>query len=407
MVGFRRSGFAAVFAGMRLAMVVAGVVGMADLGGAALSAEGTMTRQKSSHEAAFFRDLLTGRVWVYQLLTAESPDIRDYGSAAYFHADGRVTICTSTRTGAIDNSGRWRVVASERFVTLFNYIAPGEEPDPSFVRSHTPIFYDAETGQLHSERWIGEDMWQVFLRGWVQESWPAGLAGVCPDLVPPGLPLNSEQESVVFWQLMRQDAEAAVRRFPGSARSIPGARGLAASGHLPTWPAEQLGAWLGANNGMVLRGGMLRYVLALGSRGDEVWLLEGNGDEVIDTIRLVPSADGAGVVLEFTEAPIRMVYRLGFPLGLVSTGKRYGAMALMDWLSERPGSVGLPFMDRKNVDFRFFGDGRLSVGAIGGFEVDGEWWLSKGLVHVRVEGVDAVNTFEWRALAHYVGWSGQ
>lgn len=384
-----------------LGVMVLGV----DLAEEAVSAEATMTRQKSSHEAAFFRDLLTGRVWVYQNLGASSPSIRDYGSAAYFHPDGRVTVCSAVESGAVDYSGSWRVVPSERFVALFNYIGPGEEPDPAQVRSHVPIFYDPDTGQLHSEKWLSDDTWQVFLRGWVQESWPAALAAVCPELRPSWVPLNGKQGSVVFWKLMREDGQAPLRRFPGSDVTIPGARGLAASGHQPTYPAEALRAWLAENNGTVVRGGLLRYVLALGPRGDEVWLLEGDTDEVVDTIRLIPSEDGAGVELQFTEAPVRLLYRLGYPLGLVSTGERYGAMALMDWLVERREPVAVPFMDRENVGFRFLADGGLRVGTRGGVEIAGEWWWSQGLLHVRVDGIDAVNTFEWRALASHVGWN--
>lgn len=391
---------------VRAALLSAAAIAVAGLAEEAVSAESTMTRQKSSHEAGFFRDLLTNRVWVYQKLSAESPSIRDYGSAAYFHADGRLTVCTSTGSGAIDNSGRWRVVPSERFVALFNYIAPGEEPDPAQVRSHVPIFYDPESGQLHSESYVSDDTWQVFLRGWVQESWPAGLAAACPELRPAGVPLNAGQESLLFWQLMREDPPAALRRFPGSERGIPGATGLAASGHQPTFPAEDLQAWLAANNGMVVRGGVLRYALALGPRGDEVWLLEGGGEEIADTIELIPSEDGYGVVLQFTAAPIRLFYRLGYPLGLASTGERYGAMALMDWLVERGEPVALPFMDRENVGFRFFGNGELRTGTGTGREVGGAWWWSRGMLHLQVEGIEAVNTFEWRALARHVGWGG-
>ena len=391
---------------VRAALVAAAVMGVAGVDGRAISAEGTMTRQKSSHEASFFRDLLTGRVWVYQKVSAESPSIRDFGSAAYFHADGRVTICTATGSEAIDNSGGWRVVPSERFVALFNYIEPGEEPDPAHVRSHVPIFYDAATGQLHSELWVSEDTWRVFLRGWVQESWPVGLDAVCPGLRPSGVRINERQKSVVFWQLLREDASAAMRGFPGAGLRIPGSKGLAAAGHQPTFPAEDLRAWLGKNNGMVVRGGLLRYVLVLGGRGDEVWLLEDETDVVIDTIRLVRSEDGYGVVLQFTVAPVTLLYRLGYPLGLASTGKRYGAMALMDWLVERGQAVGLPFMNRENVAFRFLGDGTLRTGTRSGRELAGEWWWSEGMLHVRVEGIDSVNTFEWRALAQHVGWSG-
>ncbi len=389
------------------ALLVAAAAGASGAAEDAASAEANMTRQKSSHEAPFFKDLLTGRVWVYQMLSAESPDVRDYGSAAYFHADGQVTICTSTGSGAIDNTGRWRVVPSEMFVTLFNYLAPGEEPDPAQVKSHVPIFYDPATGQLHSERWVADDTWQVFLRGWVQESWPAGLAAACPELTPAGLPLNTAQQSLVFWQLMREDPKSPVRGFPGSERAIPGGTGLAAAGHQPTLPAEELRGWLAANNGMVVSGGMLRYVLALGPRGDEVWLLEGDSDKVLDTIRLVPLEDGQGVALQFTAAPIRLLYSLGYPLGLVSTGKRYGAFALMDWLVERAEPVALPFMDRENVGFRFLPGGNLRVGTRGGRDIGGEWWLSQGSLHVLVEGIETANTFEWRALARHVGWSGE
>lgn len=399
----RRAGSAA--AGLAGALLLA--AGAAAAAEEAVVAEATMTRQKSSHEAAFFRDLLTDRVWVYQKVAAGVPDIRDYGSAAYFHADGRVTICTSTAGGAINNSGRWRVVPSERFVALFNYIAPGEEPDPARVRAHVPLFYDGETGQLHSESAVEGDSWQVYLRGWVQESWPVVLAAMCPELTPAGLPLNAEQRSAVFWQLMREDPKAAVKRFPGWERSVPGSRGLAAAGHQPTWPAERLRAWLAENNGTVVRGGVLRYVLALGPRGDEAWLLEGDGDDVVDTIRLVASGDGTGVELVFTAAPIKLLYRLGYPLGLLPTGERHAAFALMDWLVERGESVGLPFMDRESVGFRFLGGGGLRVGSRGGREIAGEWWLSQGQLHVRVEGIEPVNTFEWRALAHHVGWRGQ
>ena len=77
--------------------------------------------------------------------------------------------------------------------------------------------------------------------------------------------------------LLREDPAAPVRAFPGSERGVPGARGLAASGHQPTFTAEALRAWLMANNGTVVRSGMKKYALALSSRSDELWLLDENG----------------------------------------------------------------------------------------------------------------------------------
>ena len=373
----------------------------------AVGGDASPTRQKSTHDARFFKELLTGRVWVYQKVVAEALSIRDYASGAYFHADGRMAVCTSTAEGGVDHSGGWRVVPSDRFVSLFNYLAPGTEPDPAHVRDHGPIFYDPASGQLHTESWVSEDTWNVFLRGWVQESWPVALQAVCPDVRPPAVvPVNDKQRSALFEALLREDPEAPLRRFAGSERRVPGAVGLAASGHQPTLPAEVLGKWFARNDGFVVTSGVSRYAVSLGPRGDELWLLDGDTDDIVDTIELVGSADGEGLVWQFTKAPVRRVYRLGYPLGLVSTGERYGAMALMDWLVERGEPVGLPFMDRENVGFRFLRNGNLRTGTYVGGDIGGEWWWSKGMLHLRVDGIEAVNTFEWRALAHHVGWSG-
>ena len=374
--------------------------------GAAAAEEQVLTRQKSSHDAAFFQSLLSGRVWVYHSPAAKSGSGRALVGATYFHADGRLTACAAGRSnGVADHSGRWRVVPSIRFGTLFNYIPAGEEPDPRQSRRHWPIFYEPETGQLHNEGWVSEHTWAVNLRGWVQESWPASLLRECPDLRPPAaVPVNEKQESVVFRVLMREDPAAPVRAFPGSDRRVPGALGLAASDHRPTFPAEALRAWLMENNGTVVRSGTRKYALALNRRGDELWLLDEDTDTVLDTIRLIPSEDGTSVVLHFTEAGARLIYRLGYPLGLMATGERFGAMALTDWLVEQGEPVALPFMDRENVGFRFLPDGGVRVDTGAGMETAGEWWWSKGQLHLRVDGIEEVNTFEWRALAHHVGW---
>ena len=365
-----------------------------------------VTRQKSSHDAAFFESLLSGRVWVYQRLASDRASVTSYVRAEYFHKDGRLTGCSATPTGGVDHSGRWRMVPSSAFVTLYNYIPQGEEPDPRQVRNHLPMFYEPETGQLHNESWVSGETWEVLVSGWVQESWPAALLRACPDVRPPAVvPLNRKQESVVFRVLLREDTTAPVRAFPGSERGVPGARGLAASGHQPTFPAEALRAWLMANNGTVVRSGIKTYALVLSSRSDELWLLEEDTDEVVDTIVLTPSEDGDGMVMKFTQAPVRVFYRLGYPLGLLATGERYGAMAMMDSLVESGEPVALPFMDRESVGFRFLADGGLRVGTLSGAEIGGEWWWSKGMLHLQVEGIDAVNTFEWRALASHVGWS--
>ena len=388
-----------------MALVLGLTVAVLWTAGPASADEQVLWRQKSSHDAAFFQSLLSGRVWVYHSPAWKSASKRAFISAAYFHVDGQLTVCAASPSGGLDYSGRWRVVPSIRFGTLFNYIGPGDEPDPMQSRRHWPIFYEPETGQLHHEDWVSEDSWRVYLRGWVQESWPASLLRECPDVRPPAaVPVNEKQQSVVFRVLMREDPAAPLRAFPGSDQRVPGARGLAAAGHQPTFPAEALRAWLVENNGTVARSGTRKYALALNRHGDELWLLDEDTDAVVETIRLIPSEDGGGVVLHFTEAGARFLYRLGYPLGLMATGERFGAMALTDWLVEQGEPVALPFMDRENVGFRFLPDGGLRVGTRAGVEVGGEWWWSKGLLHLRVDGIETVNTFEWCALARHVGW---
>ena len=148
---------------------------------------------------------------------------------------------------------------------------------------------------------------------------------------------------------------------------------------------------------MVVRGGKNQYAVVLNRRGDELWLLDGDTDAVADTLRLIPSEDNSRVALQFTEAGMRLIYRLGYPVGLMATGERYGAMALTDWLVEREEPVSCcPSWSKSTWGFRFLPDGGVRVGTRAGVEVAGEWWWSKGMLHMRVDGIEEVNTFEWR-----------
>ena len=193
----------------------------------------------SSHDAAFFSELLTDRVWVLE--RPNSARAGDRGTVWGIHqaADGTARACIHLDGAWQAREDRWRVVSSPRFRVLYNYQEIGTEPDPAHVKGHVPIFYDPDTGRLHSESVSSGggalSAWFVLSLGWVQESWPQALKEACPDLdLPAGLPVNGKQTSVRMEEAVAQDPDAAVRAHPGSQLRAPGSTGLAMSAGAPT-----------------------------------------------------------------------------------------------------------------------------------------------------------------------------
>ena len=149
--------------------------------------------------------------------------------------------------------------------------------------------------------------WFVLSLGWVQESWPRALKQACPDLeLPAGLPVNRKQTSALMEEAIAQDPDAAVRGHPDST-------GLALAAGAPTVTADELALFLAANDGNVLESPAgTRLVLALGPERDELWRLDA-GDDVADTAVLLPTADGAGIAVQWGPS--------GDPTGRVCAGR--------------------------------------------------------------------------------------
>ena len=353
----------------------------------------------SSHDAAFFSDLLSDRVWLYERPGLAQAEDRGTVWGVHHGADGTARACIHLDGTWQARTDRWRVVPSPRFRALYNYYLAGTEPDPGHVKGHVPVFYDPEMGRLHSES-LGNRGWFVLSLGWVQESWPQVLKQACPELeLPAGLPVNEKQSSVLMEEAIAQDPEAALRAVPGSALRAPGSTGLALAAGAPTVTADELAHFLAANDGHVLENpARARLVLALGPERDELWRLDA-GDDVADTAVLLPTADGAGIAVQWERLPRRQDYRLGDPFPLRPTGMRYGAFLLMDRLIGGDRPLALPFGDRGEMAVRFAPDGTVIAASEDGDGIGGRWWWSRGDLHVALDGASETSAYPWRAVA--------
>ena len=373
----------------------------------------------SSHSAAFFESLLSGRVWVLE--RPNSSLAADRGTVwAHYHApDGTLRACAHLGGGYAGAEARWRVVPSREFRALYNYYEAGTEPDPGRRHGHTPIFHDPETGVLHNEALSGGGRWAVASRGWVQESWPASMKAACPNLaLPAHLPVNSRQTATAFGTMMAQDPGAALRHAPGSHLRGPGATGIAAAHGRDRLPAADLARFLAENDGFVLTDTAgARHVLVLGAEGDELWLLDANG-AVADTGVLVPgsspvsAAGGAEIVVHYERLPIRPRYRIGDALPFLPTGERFEAMRLTDRLAAEGAPVLLPIRGLGEISVRFRAGGTLTAGSedgtrVAGTLVPGTWRWSRGELAVALEGSSGEARIPWRVLAGRSSWTGQ
>ena len=361
----------------------------------------------SSHDAAFFSDLLANRVWLFKRPASADAGDRGLVWGVHYAADGTARACIHLDGAWQARTDRWRMVPSPRFRALYNYHGAGIEPDPGHVKGHVPIFYDSATGQLHSESLGGAEgspgNWFVLSLGWVQQSWPQALKRACPSLpLPIAVPVNEKQTSVLMEEAVAQDPEAPLRAVPGSELSAPGSTGLALAGGSPTVTAAELGRFLAVNDGHVLESPAgTRVVLALGAGRDELWRLDAGGD-VVDTAVLLPSTDGDGITVQWERLPLRQDYRVGDPFPLRPTGERYGAFVLTDRLVAADRPPTLPLGEDEGVAVRFGNGGTVTAEAADGTGIGGRWWWSRGHLHISLEGIAESYAWPWRDLARHL-----
>ena len=150
--------------------------------------------------------------------------------------------------------------------------------------------------------------------------------------------------------------------------------------------------------------GELRVIVAARFR-PEIWKIEGDG-EVTDVGYFVASGVGGSVRVEWEQSsPVEWPLVASGVSPWRRTGQRFAAFRLMDWVIGNKAPVGLPFFGRDSVAFEFGKAGLLQVGLKEGGEASGRWWWSKGRLHIEVEGLKDVATYEWKSLASKLGWS--
>ena len=357
----------------------------------------------SSHEARFFDELLSGRVWVLERPNTRLAADRNTVWAHYHAPDGTLLACAHLGGAHATGEARWQVVGSRAFRALYNYLEPDVQPDPAKRRGHTPLFYDPDTGRLHNET-LSRGGWVVASAGWVQESWPISMKEACPGLpLPASLPVNAKQTAVAFDAMMAQDPEAAVKNAPGSHLRGPGATGIAASGGRPMLPAAALGRFLEENDGFVLADTAgARHVLVLGAAGDELWLLGPDG-AIADVGFLVPAAGGTEIAVHYERLPLRPRYRIGDPLPFMATGERFGAFRLSDRLAGSGAPVTLPLAGEGETTVRLRAEGMLVADDGAGGSLAGTWRWSRGALVLSLEEASDPVRIPWQILAERAG----
>ena len=148
-------------------------------------------------------------------------------------------------------------------------------------------------------------------------------------------------------------------------------------------------------------------VIAAGRFRPELWKVD-DDNGVVDVGYFVVAERKNAVRIEWEKSPaVEWSVLLGGVLPWKRTGKRFDAFRLTDWLVERGQPVGLPFFGRENVAFQFGQDGVLQAALKEGGEASGRWWWSKGRLHLEIEGLDDIGTYEWKSLVSRVGWGGE
>ena len=359
----------------------------------------------TSHDKAFFEDLLGDRVWIFR-----NPNNRRYRNVPHvllLRQDGRLFNCIGkvTKSGKFywleHVTGPWSIVWGGSGATFRN--------ENGYERAgYSRLFYNPESGALGGEHRRGNPESRAWFRafeGWVQESMPRSLADACPSVAsarPAGMRINEKQTAHRLDELRRQDPDAPVRNFPSSHHTAPGRTGLGASGGKPTTTKAEVEAYLEAQIGNVMVGGTkgAGYTYVRSGGQEEHWRVQ-----TANTTRMyfdvVRSEDGR--MISFGKYD----HVFGYPFGYLPTGHRHPAFQLTDEFIARPYPRSLEFMGEAYADkrFVFHPEGKFSVvdeagDLVEGPHFDGTWRWTRGKLEMAVRDDPAgPRSIEWWELA--------
>ena len=165
-------------------------------------------RDRHGYDVAFYRGLLSGRVWVNSRANLSGWVFSL--EATYYGPDGRMLQCSVLHEMKFQSDGIWHVVANRLGVPLLKEISENSLPEPE----HAPLYYEPKRKRLFVKTWTtGGDGWVIGRDGWVQDSFPLALKLLCPDLdLPAELAINEKQTGSSLRELRQQDPDAAILR---------------------------------------------------------------------------------------------------------------------------------------------------------------------------------------------------
>ena len=166
---------------------------------------------------AFYRELMTGRVWLF---SHRAGKFRNIVHGLVYAADGRVIECWP---GRVDGKLFWIWVERRRWSVAERWAGVRTRWDITGEgKRHSPQYYDPETGDFTTAL-LRNGKWTRTNSGVIQDTWPRVLADGCARLkLPADIRINEKQTSPRMDELRQQDPDAPIRNFAGSARTDQG-----------------------------------------------------------------------------------------------------------------------------------------------------------------------------------------
>ena len=346
-------------------------------------------RNFSSHLSEFFRDLLTGRVFVHERNGAPA--------AIHYREDGSFYACWLADDAYFRRSpddATWKIGTRSRLNNIQHrtyHPRFGER----FMRR--VMIYTPDTGRFHFEAFYRKpNEWRIDRDGWIQEAWPRVLVDNCRDLdLPDDFPIDETQTAYRF-ETFKQHANP-IRNHPGSARRFPGATGIAAAGNGPTLTPEDVEAALRSYEGKIIVSATgKRYAFHSLAQSKQVWSLDPRMDVIdVATVRLDIHNKLFITRWQRSRGIGRLAY--GYPMFAMSTGQPHPLFAMMESVVGRQTPVPIPDADGRRIAYVFHADRNVRTA-----DREGTWRISAGKVEMTFDHL--TYAYPWRVFAGFAGW---